>query len=514
MNNRQTIEEALQHEQQRAAELAYLYQIALDLMSLTGAPIDQTSSVVLGGMLELLTCESASLLLWDARTGQLLPANIRNTPSRKRIEWPAPAFCDQVFKGSRALVRNAGKSGSDIGVKLLAKDEPLGILTAHRGAGTDPFGDNEIQLITLLASVTAAVIVNVRLQQNLSDRLNIMQTVMEASPSGLAVIEHGRLLLANPAALHALHLGYSAFDKPLTVDGPDGPLMERLNEALPPAPATSFEYRIPGTYGRTRYLRIDVVPVGADKILAQINDITLLRDIESRRDEAVANTSHELKTPLAVMNLGLSNLLSYYERMPDEDRRSMIEETLEQVSEMKNLISGLLDQSRKTKRSTQQISDPILVPDPAYYIEQVVNELMAFARYHNISLHWQQPDDTLPAIYCPVQDLKTIIRNLLTNAIKYTHAGGQVEVYSDVSASKNALFINVRDTGVGIPASELEIIFEHSYRASTRGTAEGTGLGLSFVRDIVSSLGGSVTVESEVGVGSTFTVILPCASVK
>lgn len=510
-NHQPTLEEALQREQQRAAELAYLYQIALDLMSLTGAPLDETSSVVLGGMLELLTCRSASLLLWRPQFG-LVPSNTRNAADGDAPEWPTPEFCEQVFAQRRAIVRNSGASGSDIGVKLLAKDEPLGILTAHREAGTEPFGDNEIQLITLLASVTAAVIINVRLQQNLNDRLNMVQTVMEASPSGLAVIEGGRLLLANPAALHALRLGYDAFDTPLNVDGPDGLLMERLHEALPPSPITSFEYRVSGRRGQTRYLRIDVVPVGPDKILAQINDITLLRDMESRREEAVANTSHELKTPLAVMNLGLSNLLSYYERMPDEDRRSMIEETLEQVSEMKNLISGLLDQSRKTKRATQPISEPVIMTDAAFYIEQVCLELMAFARYHEINLQWVTPANSLPTIFCPVQDLRTVVRNLLTNAIKYTHPGGRVLVDTAVLDDGNTLAVRVADTGVGIPESELEIIFEHSYRASTRGAAEGTGLGLSFVRDIITKIGGSVTVESQVNVGSTFTILLPCVT--
>jgi two-component system phosphate regulon sensor histidine kinase PhoR len=322
----------------------------------------------------------------------------------------------------------------------------------------------------------------------------------------LAVIENGRLLVANPPALQALRLTSASFDRKLNVEGPDGNLLERMIEALPPSQNASFEYRIVTRRGQTRFLRIEVVPVGPAKIVAQINDITILRDIESRREQAVANTSHELKTPLAVMNLGLSNLLSFYERMPDHDRREMIEETLDQVTEMKTLISSL---PRRNKRGTQSFVEPMLVADPVFEIEQVVNELKAFSRLNQVRVNWLATQETAQSVRCTASDLKTVARNLLTNAIKYTRPGGSVEVSASISSDLTAFVLRVSDTGVGIPAEELERIFERSYRASTSEGVEGSGLGLSFVREIVGRAGGVITVESDVGSGTTFVVTLP-----
>lgn len=496
-------EASLEREQQRAAELAYLYQFALDLMSHTDTPLSITCETVAETMLILLNCESAVILLRDEQNGDLAIAASRG--SDHAWFW---TFCEQIFGQRRALV-NSGSAGSALGVTLFAGDEPLGVLAAYRGTDNVPFNDHEIQLITLLAGVTATIVINARLRDHLNERLNLLQTVMEGSPAGLAVIERSTLLMANPAALHALHLDSAAFNCPLTINGPDGLLSERLMEAMPPSRATTFDYRVQ-TEHRPRILRIDVVPVGTEKLLAQINDITLLREIELRREAAVASTSHELKTPLAVMNLGLSSLLSYYEQMPDEDRRTMIEETLEQVGEMKMLISSLLDQSQRSKRTTKEISSPETVDDPAFYIGQVVNELLAFARYHGVMLHWRTPMGTLPGLHCAVTDLKTIIRNLITNAIKYTPRDGDVIIESAGDCENDLFWISVHDTGVGIPAGELDAIFEASFRASTHGSAEGTGIGLSLVRDIVTRLGGSISVQSELEVGSVFTVALPC----
>ncbi len=496
------LEASLQREQRYAANMAYLYHFALDLMAQGGGAPDSIYDKLPEMMRTLFACERSAVFVTDEATGGL------TLVAAGGGEWPElSTFSELLLTGERAMVYN-GSLGSMLGIPLLNNDDIFGALMAFNGPTLTPFGDNEIQLITLLAGVTGTMLVNAALRQRLDERLNLLQMVMESSPSGLAIIERDRLLTANPSALHMLALDHGAFDRPLTHSSQDGPLLELLHEALPPSHSSTFEYHIDNGQ-RQRILQIDVVPVGSDKLLAQINDITMLRDVESRREEAVASTSHELKTPLAVMNLGLSNLLSYYEQMPDQDRRVMIEETLDQVGEMKTLISSLLDHSRQSKYTTQRIKTLPELRHPAAVISQIVKELSVFARHQNIQLVWHEPPHVGGLLLCSESDLKTIIRNLISNAIKYTPEGGTVTI--DVAACVDQRYtVVVSDTGVGIPAAELRAIFERSYRASTRGDVEGSGLGLNMAHNLVGRVGGTIEVESEVGVGSTFIVSLPC----
>lgn len=497
------LESSVLREQRRAEELAYLYQFALDLMTQPDGNVRMIYESVPAAMLTVLRCDGAVILLTDDANSTLhAVAALGEAYSDQH------AFAELIAEKRWASVKS-GAMGSVLGAPLHSRDVLLGVLIAYRASADTPFSDNEIQLITVLAGVTGAVLSNARLRQRLDERLSLLQTVLESSPTGLAIIEQSRLLMANPAALHALGLNESAFDQLLLIDGPDGLLLERLLEGLPPSAIASFEYRIERER-RPRFLRIEVVPFGSDKLLAQVNDVTLLREIESRREEAVASTSHDLKTPLAVMNLGLSSLLSYYEQMPDEDRRTMIEETLEQVGEMKTLISSLLDHSRPHKPHAADV--PPQVADPAFYVGQVVHELSAFARYHGITLRWHASSDGSLHLHCLPDQLKTIVRNLITNAIKYTASAGEVTISTSEGCEANRFRLEVTDTGVGIPEAELDAIFELAYRASTHGSAEGGGLGLSLVHSLVVQLGGTVSVYSTVGVGSTFVVMLPCTT--
>lgn len=500
------LEQALQREQQRAIELAYLYQISLDLMAQPSGSISDTARLILDNALLLLRCLHCCILLWGEQDGQWQPIYSATAEAAPNAFWPHADFCDDVWTQQRAIVRNSPDGSSNLGVKFTLKEAPIGIITAHRPPDSTPFSDDEIQLITLLASLSASMISNVQLQRDLNERVELLQTVMAASPSGLVVIENGRLLMANPAALQALRLYQTDFDLALEVDSPDGFLLERLREAQN-SDDPAFEYRVISAANETRYLQVAVVSVGEDRILAQVNDITLLREVESRREQAVAYTSHELKTPLAVMNLGLSNLLSYYERMPDEERRVMIEETLEQVNEMKGLITGLLDPSKRKPRKAV-FAEPALTPDPLGVIKTVLTDLTPLAQVNQIALFWEPETERItPSARITPQDLKTIARNLISNAIKYTGQGGQVRVTT--TSSEAGFVVAVSDTGVGIPAHELSHIFEARFRASTRGKVEGNGLGLSIVRDLVNQAHGTIHVQSTVAVGTLFVVTLP-----
>jgi nitrogen fixation/metabolism regulation signal transduction histidine kinase len=180
------------------------------------------------------------------------------------------------------------------------------------------------------------------------DRLSLLETVVDNAPTGLLLIDGQTILLANPEAAKILETDAGVSGQTLTIDGPDGPLADRLAEAGRSG-LGMFRYVLPANDSKPeRTLRIQVVPLDEARLLAHIDDITALRLSESKRDETIRHIFHELKTPLGVLSLGLSNLLAYYERLPQEDRLAHLEDLSEQVREMNDVMTELFKQLRNT----------------------------------------------------------------------------------------------------------------------------------------------------------------------
>jgi signal transduction histidine kinase len=144
--------------------------------------------------------------------------------------------------------------------------------------------------------------------------------------------------------------------------------------------------------------------------------------------------------------------------------------------------------------------------DVAELARAQVESQQAAAQAKRLELRFDAPDG-VPEITGDATRLTQVLDNLLTNAIKFTPAGGTVTVA--VTADDDRIRISVRDTGLGIPADEVPRIFERFFRASTTTAVAGTGLGLPIAQTIVEAHGGAISVESDVGKGTTFSVDLP-----
>jgi nitrogen fixation/metabolism regulation signal transduction histidine kinase len=198
------------------------------------------------------------------------------------------------------------------------------------------------------------------------DRISLLEVMVNKSPAGLMILDNkGRVLMANPSALLALGIDERLIGQGLRMDGPDGVLFERLTEALKTDDAV-FIYRVPATEFRSeRTLHLEVVPLDDGKLLARVDDRTLTQRAESRWEDSISHTFHELKTPIAVLNLGLSNLATYYDKLSDEDRQIEINDLAEQVSQMGEIINDLYRQIKATSRrssisGTSTTESPIL----------------------------------------------------------------------------------------------------------------------------------------------------------
>jgi len=239
--------------------------------------------------------------------------------------------------------------------------------------------------------------------------------------------------------------------------------------------------------------------------VAVLHDVSELARLETMRREFVANASHELRTPLAAIR-GFAETLLGDSSLADEQRRSYLEVIDRHARRLGTLVDDLLELSRIESGQAPLDLQPV---DVATVASGLLRDCEA--RLVEKRLEAGSTASGPPVAWADPQAVWQILSNLLDNAIKYTEAGGRIQIRIEGDARR--VRVRVADTGAGIPERDLARIFERFYRvdrARSRALG-GTGLGLSIVKHLVQSQGGEITVESELGRGSTFTFTLPRA---
>jgi signal transduction histidine kinase len=255
----------------------------------------------------------------------------------------------------------------------------------------------------------------------------------------------------------------------------------------------------------SRWLRASAIPVHDDgTVLLVIRDVTEARRLDAVRRDFVANASHELKTPAASIQAAAETI-----RTASLDDPAVIPRFAAQLEReavrLSRIVGDLLDLSRL--ESGSELDDAVAVDavlrDEAERFEEPAAEA---------GVELSVLADAVPRVRGSARDLALLVRNLVDNAIRYTRAGGRVEVA--LGAEDGEVVLSVRDTGFGIPQRDLPRIFERFYRVDRARSREtgGTGLGLSIVRHVVENHGGRISVESELGRGTRFEVRLPAAA--
>lgn len=218
--------------------------------------------------------------------------------------------------------------------------------------------------------------------------------------------------------------------------------------------------------------------------------------------------SHDFKNPLA----GISRLVGILENAKDDSlspkNREIIGYIGEGVEQLRGMVTNILDKARLEQG---QITPTLERIEPAEFIEKLKPVFDAMAAERNIEVHLDM-DPTLTAFKADPSHLRQILTNLISNAVKYNWDNGQVFLKLYPSKDRQSAVIEVQDTGTGIPADKLPKLFAEYYRAVDMTQAdqvEGTGLGLAFVKKLLELHDGQITVESEVGLGSSFKVLLP-----
>lgn len=222
-----------------------------------------------------------------------------------------------------------------------------------------------------------------------------------------------------------------------------------------------------------------------------------------RQSDQIAEIAHELRTPITAI-IGFSKLLLVRENLDRETQRSFLETINQEAKRLGDMINDFLDLARLETRRILLEMAPINL---SKIVLEAISLLRPQADDNNLKLAYNIPPAAL-TIVADAAHIKQVMVNLISNAIKYNRPGGNIDICLRQLA--DCVKIVVADTGLGMPAETTDNIFDKFYRVTEHETkAKGTGLGLSIVKEIVEAHGGSVSVESTLNQGSSFTVKLP-----
>jgi len=343
-----------------------------------------------------------------------------------------------------------------------------------------------------------------------------IRTIIESLPNGVLVTNtQGYVVLMNPAFKQLLgfdtdHPVGENIDNYFTDDGLCELVMEISQgrhidfEDIP-----EYEFSI----SKNQHFMAKGRPVLGQKneclgAVVTVVDITALKMIDLLKSEFVAKVSHELRSPLSTIHEQLAVVLGDMMDIAPETDQKILGRAKEKTHSLISLIGDLLDLSRIEEGLICKEPEPVQLDT---LLKSITEFLQDKAKTKNQTLRLEILDENLPELQADPIALESVFGNLISNAINYTPENGQIRI--TVGMAGINVRVTVTDNGFGIEAKYLDQIFERFYRVKNDQTRyiTGTGLGLPIVKELVQTLGGFVEVESALGKGSTFTVLLPVA---
>lgn len=414
-----------------------------------------------------------------------------------------------------------------LGVPMQINGLTAGVLTVQ---GYEPgvhYDTADADILSFVANHVSSAIERYQTIDELRKSEAHYRLVIESVGVGVVVVQNGRMVFANPSMVRIVgHPLDYLLTQPFTATiHPDdvAEVLIRHQRRLRGEPVElSYGFRIITQSGETRWLELSAVKIEwaeSEATLLFVVDATArlqaeltqqvalqkqgeLNDLKSR---FIAMASHEFRTPLAAIHGSVDLLRHYQNRLSVEQKIESLKKIDDAVLRMTRMLENVLLIGRADSGQLEFKPQWLTVtPFCLGLIDELKSSLTS--RFEKISLVLDLPppgdvfwlDETL---------LRNIIGNLLSNAFKYTP--DQKTVFLTIRPNPDALMITVEDHGIGIPPKDLPHLFDSFHRASNVGLIAGTGLGLAIVKDSVTWHQGNITVTSELGHGSCFTVSLP-----
>lgn len=339
----------------------------------------------------------------------------------------------------------------------------------------------------------------------LSHEKEQLTSILRSMSDGvISVNAHGKIILSNPPAEKFLNL----------YRDPQNP---KRSKNLPPMLQEVFQYvlqdeaeQMGDIEDQGRTWQLIMAPLYAREqvrgAVAVMRDVTEERRLEKLRKDFVANVSHELRTPLSMLQGYSEALLDDIADSP-EMRQELAQIINDESLRMSRLVNELLDLARMEAGHIDLSLSDLSVKQ---FVDRVTRKFSGLAREKNVELVGEVAED-VPMVRWDEDRIEQVLTNLIGNAIRHTPENGRVTVRA--KWMDHQVYLEVEDTGTGIPAEDVPYVFERFYKADKARTRKtnsgGTGLGLAIAKHLAHAHNGLISVTSEVGVGTTFCVQLP-----
>ncbi len=505
----------------RVLELRALQDLALALSSTL--QLEEILQLVVERLAAVSAGQQGAAGLWfpDRRElegvcsdGRRFRVAVRNDPVLTEVLVHARSVAVPEEVPASDVVTELCPEGNCLVTPLVARNQPIGALFLTRPSDAEPFDEKTRHLIASFAYLAATAIENARLYQDVWEKSRELEAVLQGIGDGVVVTDRqGALLLMNPVAAAIFGLEETPpAGVPLALTVKHESFLRLIEETLAEGHEEIRDLDLTDVNGRVRTYQALASPVrdatGAPGgVVTVLRDVTAQKELERMKSNFLSVVSHELRTPLHSIK-GFVEIILMGKTGPINDlQQDFLSTVKEQTIVLQRQIDDLLEFSRLESGQIRLQVEPLSLSAIARSVKE---KLAPLAESAGLTLVNRVPED-LPSIEGDRLRLEQVLTNLVENAIKFTPAGGQVILTGrDVG---DAVEIRVRDTGIGIPLSEQERIFDRFYQVDGGASRlyRGTGLGLTICKHIVEHHRGHIWVESnpQVQPGSTFCVRLP-----
>jgi len=383
-------------------------------------------------------------------------------------------------------------------VPLQYKDDTIGVLGVDNRRSPRPFQKRDINMLSTLAEFAVIALLNADIFDLTRSEKNKLDTLLRKIQDGDIVTDQERvIILMNQAAGLALGVDpKQAIGKHYKeiISQPE------VLELLDPETGTLAD-RTEMAIEDGRSFSVQRTPIPDMGIALTLNDITSLKKIDRIKSDFVSTVSYDLRSPLTAI-LGYAELIERAGPI-NELQQEFIRRVQASVQNITYLVDDLVNLGRieaglDTRREAFDLNA---------LIEQVNQNFKKVIARKGAALTVNLPEVLPPFFGNPVQ-IRQMFEHLIDNSVKYSQPGGKIDITGEVE--QNQIIIQFKDSGIGIPPADLPFIFDKFYRASNvNSDTSGTGLGLAIVRSIVQSHAGRIWVESNIGQGTVFTIVLP-----